>query len=346
MKGLLVLALLAACKGKHDQPAPTTAAGSGSADVVHDVVDAKCEAAVKKAAAAPLDARPQILIDGCHVCGDWTPLVRWNTPPQEGGPTRVAIEKAMLACHAYCDPNAKQRFLGALDAARGTSMRTPWRQLGEVCKDQVSAVPDDRFLGGPYFALDRIARAIGSKGGDLATAAAAIELPLPPVSPTGVGPVLADVDGVTPKVGEIQVTVLGDKIFVGRMPRAHLAAGGITAELGPNGYPGIETALAKLPEALRYAIGDDATATITLLAPHAMPAQNLVPIVAAAAPIAPLYLAANAIEAPEGWTLAAAIPVELAPTGDSITVTPEMSVQQLAQAIAQHKGSRVVLRSP
>jgi hypothetical protein len=344
-RALVALALLAACKGKHDQPA-TTGSAAGSAAVAHYVVDAKCEAAVKKAASAPLDARPQLLIDGCHVCGDWTPILRWNTPPQEGGPPRAAIEKAMLDCNAYCDPNAKQRFLGTLDAARGTSTRTPWRQLGEVCKDQVSALPDGRFLGGPYFALDRIARAIGNKGGELATTAAAIELPLPPVSTTGVGPVLADVDGVTPKVGEIQITVLGDKIYVGRMPRAHLAAGGVTVELGPNGYPGIETALPKLPEALRYAIGDDASATISLLAPHAMPAQTLVPIVAAAAPIAPLYLAANAIEAPEGWTLAAAIPVALAPTGDSVTVTPEMSVQQLAAAIAQHKGSRVVLRSP
>jgi len=336
---LVGLALLAACKGKpHDD--------STKAAPASYTVDAKCEAAVKKAAAAPLDARPQILIDGCRVCGEWTPILRWNTPQQEGGPPRAAIEQAMLACHAYCDPNAKQRFLGALDAARGTDMRTPWRQLGEVCKDQVSATPDGRFLGGAYFALDRIARAIGSKGGDLATAAAGIELPLPPVSTSGVGPVLADVDGVTSKVGEIQITVLGDKVFVGRMPRAHLAAGGVTVELGPAGYPGTETELAKLPEALKTAIAGDPAATITLLAPHAMPAQNLVAIIAAAAPIAPLYLAANAAEAPEGWTLAGAIPVALTTTGDPVDVTPEMTVQQLAAAIVQHKGSRVTLRAP
>jgi hypothetical protein len=301
---------------------------------------------LKKAAAAPLDARPQILINGCKVCGDWTPILRWNTPPQDGGPARSAIEKAMLDCHAYCDPNAKQRFLGALDAARGTDMRTPWRELGSVCKDEVSAASDGRFLGGPYFALDRIARATAAVGGNTAKLAQSIELPLPAVSASGVGPVLADVDGTSPKVGAVEVTVLGDKIFVGRMPRAHLAAGGVAVDLGHAGYPGTETELAGLPDALKAAIAGDPAPTITLLAPHAMPAQNLVPIVAAAAPLGPLYLAANAADSPEGWSLAAAIPVALAPTGDPVTVTPEMTVQELASAIAQHKGSRVTLRAP
>jgi hypothetical protein len=77
-----------------------------------------------------------------------------------------------------------------------------------------------------------------------------------------------------------------------------------------------------------------------------MPAEGLVAIAAAAAPIAPLYLAANAAESPEGWALAGAIPVELAPDGEPVTVTPEMTVQQLATAVVQHKGSRVTLRSP
>jgi hypothetical protein len=327
----IALVVLAACKGKHEAPAQQAATYT---------VDATCEAAVKKAATAPLDARPQILIDGCRVCGDWTPILRWNVPHEDGGPTRIAIEDAMARCHAWCDPTAKQRFLGTLDAARGTETRTPWRMLAEVCHAEF---PEGRFLGGPYFALDRIARAVAATGNaDLG----AIELPLPPVSASGVGPVLADVDGVTPKVGEIQITALGDKIFVGRMPRAHLGAGGLAVALGKDGYPGVETDVAKLPDALKAAIGDDASATITLLAPHAMPAEALVGIAAAAAPVAPLYLAANAAEAPEGWTLAAAIPVPLAASGTPITVTPEMTVQQLAAAVAQHKGSRVMLRSP
>jgi hypothetical protein len=331
VKRAALLALLLACKSK--QP-PKVDPGAYT-------VDAACDAAVKKAAAAPLDARPRILIEGCRVCGDWTPILHWNVPQQDGGPTRVAIEQAMAACHAWCEPTAKQRFLGTLDAARGTDTRTPWRMLAEVCHAEF---PEGRFLGGPYFALDRIARALASKGG--AGDLAAIELPLPPVSASGVGPVLADVDAVAPKVGEIAITVLGDKIFVGRMPRAHMGAGGLAVDMGRDGYPGSETDVAKLADALKTAIGGDATATITLLAPHAMPAQGLVAVAAAAAPVAPLYLAANAAEAPDGWTLAAAIPVQLASTGDPITVTPEMTVQQLAAAVAQHKGSRVTLRSP
>jgi hypothetical protein len=330
---LLVLALLLSCKGKQ-QPKTEPAAYT---------VDAACEAAVKKAAAAPLDARPQILIDGCKVCGDWKPILDWNTPPQEGGPTHTAIEQAMLGCHAWCDANAKQRFLGTLDNARGTETRTPWRLLGDTCHTEF---PQSRFVSAPLFALDRIARAVSTKGGQLATDLAAIELPLPPVSPSGVGPVLADVTGAVPKVGEIEVTVLGDKIFVGRMPRAHLGSAGVAVELGKDGYPGAEVDVARLPDALKAAIAGDAAATITVLAPHAMPAQDLVPIVAAAAPIAPVYLAANAPEAPEGWTLAAAIPVQLAADGTPVAVTPEMTVQQLATALVQHKGSPVVLRSP
>jgi hypothetical protein len=319
----VALALLAACKSKHEATQPLY------------TVDATCEAAVAKAAAAPLDARPQILIDGCRVCGDWTPILHWNTPQQEGGPTRIAIEQAMAGCHAWCEPNAKQRFLGTLDAARGTETRTPWRFLAEVCHAEF---PEGRFLGGPYFALDRIARALG--------ATANLDLPLPPVSPSGVGPVLPDADGVTPTAGDVELTVLGDKIFVGHLPRAHLGAGRLTVVLGTDGYPGAETDVAKLPDALKAAVAGDATATVSLLAPHAMPAQNLVAIVAAAAPVAPLYLAANATEAPEGWTLAGAIPVQLSASGEPITVTPEMTVQQLAAAIATHKGARVMLRSP
>ena len=348
MKALVVLALLAACKGKHDDKREgATGSATGSAAPTQWTVDAACEKAIKKAAAAPLDARPQILIDGCHVCtSDWVPIVRWNTRPEDGGPPRIAIEKAMLDCHAYCDPNAKQRFLGALDAARGTDTRTPWRELATVCKDQVSALPDARFMGGAYFALDRIARAIGMVGGNSATALAQIELPLPAVSASGVGPVLPDFDGATPSSSPFGITVLGAKIFVGEIPRAHLAAGGVIVKFIDAGYPGSEAEPAHLAEKLRYIVGDTKDPSFTLLAPHAMPAQNLVPIVKIAVTVAPVHLAANATGAPEGWSLPADIPVAFDATGDALVVTPEMTVQQLADALAQHKGSRVVLRSP
>lgn len=348
MKMAVVLVLLAACKGKHDEP-PKAAAGSNTPAPapIAWTVDAACGKAIEKAAAAPLDARPQILIDGCHVCTpDWAPIVRWNTRPQDGGPPRTAIEKAMLDCHAYCDPNAKQRFLGALDAARGTDMRTPWRELATVCNDQVSAQPDARFMGGAYFALDRIARAVGVVGGSSATALAGIELPLPAVSSSGVGPVLPDFAGATPSTSPYGITVLGDKVFVGELPRAHLGKTGVKVAFVDAGYPGSEAEPARLGEALRYMVGDDKDPSFTLLAPYAMPAQDLVPIVKTAVAVAPVYLAANAVDVPEGWSLPANIPVPLSATGDSLVVTPEMTVQQLAGALAQHKGSHVVLRSP
>jgi len=348
MKWPLVLVLLAACKGKHDTPKPAQgSAGSGSAAPIQWKVTASCKHAIQMAATVGLGSRPKILITGCQVCTpDWTPILSWNTRPEDGGPPRTAIEKAMLDCHAYCNPNARQRFLGSLDAARGTDMRTPWRELATACKDEVSAVPDARFMGGAYFALDRIARAVGAEGGDTATALAALELPLPAVSVSGVGPVLPDVDGTAQDASLVEVTVLGDKIFVGKLPRAHLTASGIHVDLGETGYPGAQTDRSKLVEALRYAIGDAKDPTITLLAPHAMPAQDLLPIVAAAVQVAPVHLAANWVDAPEGWALPADLHVALESAGDPVTVTAEMTVQQLAGALAQHKGSRVVLRSP
>jgi hypothetical protein len=327
---LLVLALIA-CKGKE----PAKHGETGSAAPVP--VDWKaCDAALTKAASAPLDARPRIVIDGCQVCGDWRPLLAWATRPEDGGPKRLDIEAAMQRC-GYCDANAKQRFLGTLDNARGTDTRTPWRQLGEICKDKVSAVPDGRFLSAPYYALDRIARQAGSRGGDTTTLLAALEMPLPAMSVAGTGVVLPELDGaVSPTVGTIGITVLGDSVYVGRLPRAKLGAGGVSVDLGPDGYPGTEIKLVDLGAALAKLVGDDKTTTITLLAPHAMPAGKLVPIIAAASTAAPLYLAAAAHESPEGWQLPGAIPVALDAGGPgAVVVTADMTVQNLASELAK-----------
>src|SRR5204863_6249003 len=111
----------------------------------------------------------------------------------EGGPSGAEIEAAMAVC-GYCDANAKQRFLGTLDKARGGDTRTPWRHLGDTCRAAVSAVPDNRFVTAPYYALDRIARAATAHGGETAERLAAIELPLPAVSIAGTGVTLPHVD--------------------------------------------------------------------------------------------------------------------------------------------------------
>ena len=304
-----------------------------------------CEAAVTKAASAELAARPQILIDGCHVCGDWAPILRWNTPTPAGGPKRVEIEHAMDACGAFCLGDARLKFLGTLDDARGRSSRMPWKQLAVLCKERVSAVPDGRFVDAPYFALDRIARAVGARGGDLATRVAAIDLPLPAVSIIGTGPPLPVLAaGVSAKVSELQITVLAGTIMVGRTPRARLAADGINVDLGSDGYPGKLVTLAELGAALT-ALGGDKTKTVTILAPHPSPAQALVPVIAAAAKVMPVLLGARAGESPVGWELPGAVPIALdANPANAVRVTAETTVQLLADELAKRvaqKANRV-----
>jgi hypothetical protein len=329
MRGLLVIAIaaFAACKGKSEQ---RPAQGSGSA--VEVKIDwGACDKAIDKAAEAPLDARPAILIDGCRVCGaDWAPLLMWNRDPSSGGPKREQIEQLMVACGAFCTGDSKLKFMAAIDKARGQGVNTPWRGLEKACKDKVNGAADDRFMTAPFFALDRIARAAAARGGATADKLAAIELPLPPVSITGVGVALPDSDAVTPKVGELSITVLGEAIHVGRMPRGKLSAAGVTAT--PN-YPGDQVLLEQLGAKLLELTGDDKTQTITILAPHAMPAVNLVAIIAAASAVAPEYLGTHAYEAPEGWQLAGAIPIALE-AGAGIKISDEMTVQNLAGELA------------
>jgi hypothetical protein len=350
----IALALIA-CKGK-SHPGAGTGSGAGSghplvadAAIAAPPIDWKmCDAALRKAATEPLDVRPSLVIEGCEVCGDWTPLLHWNTPTTEKGPTRKQIETAMSVC-GYCNANAKQRFLGTLDDARGMNVRTPWRFLGEICKAEVSAVPDNRFTSAPLYALDRIARAATAHGGESANLMAAIEFPLPAVTVTGAGIVMPDVeDGVSPTAGPIAITVMGDGLHLAKLPRARLGASGVAIDLG--NYPGDVVKPADLPAALAKLANGDPSMTITILAPVAMPAQSIVPVVAAAAKVAPIYLAVNSHTAPEGWDLPATIPVALVADGaDKLAITGEMTVQQLATELAKRaKGGarKAVLRSP
>jgi hypothetical protein len=344
LRGCIVLALLfVGCKDKSSREvAPATATSA---------IDwAACDAALVRARAAPLAARPQIVIDGCRVCGDWTPILRWNTPQTDGGPTRAEIEAAMVACGAYCSGEAKLKFLGTLDKARGTSARTPWRQLGEICKHQVSALPDQRFMSAPYFALDRIARAAGVRGGDTARVAGELELPLPAVSVVGTGVALPEVaSGVAPDPGDLVLTLLGDTLHLGRLPRARLGPDGVTVELGEHGYPGRPVTAAQLAAELSEVRDstDPNPATVTIVAPHAMAARALMPAIAAAAPVARLRLGALAHESPEGWPLLGAIGVVLAAGGDDpLIIRADMTVQQLATELVLRKRDRIGITAP
>jgi hypothetical protein len=341
---LIAAALVAiACKGKGDgkDPAGTERSADPASGNPAMAIDwTACESALRAAIAAPPPARPGLVIEGCRVCGDFAPLLAWSTLPEDGGPTRGAIEQAMLACNGYCNGNAKQRFLGTLDKARGSDARTPWRQLGEVCRAEVSALPDSRFMSAPYFALDRIGRAVATRGGTAAELLAALELPLPAVTISGTGVMLPELArGVVGRPGTLHVTVLAGTVHVGKLPRARLGGSGVTVDLGPFGYPGSAVEPGALAARLRELGGDHPGEAILVLAPHAMPAIELVPIFAAASTVAPVYLAAGAHDGPEGWQLPTAIPVALDPGGpDPIGVTDETTVQELATELSGRAG--------
>ena len=320
MRLAIICAVLAlGCKGK---PA---AEGSGGSAARPEVDWGKCEAALKKAKGLPTFARDQVIIDGCRVCGDPTPLLRWSTPAESGGPKRAAIEQAVAACDAFCDPNAKQRFFGTLDNARGTSSHVPWRNLGEICKDKVSAVPDTRLASAPLLLLDRIGRAIAGRGGETASLIADLDIAVPAVTLSSVGPALPNVDGALATPAAHQISILGDDLFVGELPHARLGATGVAVT---GEYPGKAATLEQL--------GTSFEGKAVILAPLATPAKRVVELVAAVGD-GRLYLGADAPGAPDDWVLPGMIDVALKSGGaNPIIVTPDMTVQNLATELAKY----------
>lgn len=348
---LSIVASVTACKGK-DAPAPAPAPAPAA---LHDAAPPSaastdwtvaCDAALAKLPTTPAPRRAQALIDACKPCGDWTPLLAWSTAPEDGGPTRASIEQAMAGCNGYCDANGKQRFLGNLDTARGVSARTPWRMLGEVCKEKVSAVPDARYMSAPYFALDRIARAVAARP-ESAKLLAGVVVPLPPLSVSGNGVELPDAPVVKPTVAPAQVTVL-DATYVSRMPLATLTAEGVALP-AESGYPGV--AAGKNLGAALDKLGDP----VLVLAPKASPAARL-PAVIAAAGTHTLLLGAKASGGPTGWQMLGAVPVPLvpkpkaAPGGVTFRMTtPVDDLIKAAKAMPAadlHKGTVTLILAP
>jgi hypothetical protein len=311
MRFMIALVALAACQGKakpNDTPAPTPPQVIIDAGLRPDANLDSCKSSLARIATLPPTQRAQALLDSCHPCGDWQALLQWNNPSDIGGPPRAAIEQAMLACNAYCEPNAKQRFLGTLDAARGQDTRGPWRALGEVCKEAVSAVPDTRFMGAPYFALDRIARSIADPA-----LLAAIQLPLPALSISGVGVTLPQGPLLPADAGLGAITVDAGQIQLGALPIAQLTPAGLHVSAD---YPGTPLDA----KALAGALATPALAghPVSVLAPRELSAARIVDVIAAAGGHE-LRLAIG-VRGPGGWSVPGAIPI-------AMTVKPAAGVR-------------------
>lgn len=336
MRWLLVFALVACGDEKappKSQPPPVPVAPPDAAPAVATDWD-QCKAALAGAPKLPAPRRASALIDACTPCGDWTPLLDWQKPHADGGPTRDAIEAAMLACKAYCDPNAKQRFLGTLDAARGKHTRGPWRWLGEICKAEVSAVPDGRYVTAPYFALDRIARAVAAKP-DLAPLLAAIEIPLPAVSVTGAGIELLESPTVAPDPGAAAITISDRAVQLAAMPRGKLGAEGVTIVSKGEPYPGVAVAT---PKAFATQLATLAAPDpIALFAPPGLPARRVLDALALTGDHEVRFAAAIR-GAPLGWELTGTVPVALRTKGATkLTLTLGATADDAIKAAKDRK---------
>ncbi len=323
MRRLAALLLLAAaCKGKEPtkdpvavpphpmpEPVPVPVAGDWAA----------CKAALEANPKLPPTKQVAALLAGCTPCGDWKPLLDWQTPTEEGGPKKKDIETAMLGCKAYCDPNAKMRFLDGLDETRGKNSRRPWRVLGEFCKAELSSVPDARFMSAPYFALDRIARDVAARP-DGAKLLAAIDLVLPASSVTGAGLEIPTSAVTKPSAAPSQLTVTVDEIHVGALPHAKLGATGVTVTADP--YPGNVVKLADLPAAY-----DKLAPPVLVFLPKLMSAQKLVDVLATLKR-RPLQLAVTATSTLPGWDQYGAAPIDLVGEVDPATL-PKDKAQRL-----------------
>lgn len=275
----LGLLISVGCKGK-GKDAEVPLVGSGSTRPAAKAIDAAiapndwtiCEAALKSAPGLPATRRVDAIIAACRPCGDWTPILTWNKLPADGGPTRTLIEDAMTACKAYCEPNAKMRFLGTLDDARMKGARTPWRELGEMCREQVSAVPDARYMSASYFALDRIARDVAARPGG-PELLEPIEIPMAPVSVSAVGIQLPDAPLSKPQLMRVGVTVTMRDVHIGQLPVATLGAAGVTVT--GDAFPGTAVAMKDLAAEVTKRGG-----TAAVFAPSGMVASRLADLVA------------------------------------------------------------------
>ena len=333
VRALCGLVVVFGCKAVDDPPAAPPQPPPSPAPVDAAATDwIGCETALRGAAKLPATRRVQAVLDGCTPCGEWAPLLAWDIQPVDGGPARATIERAMVACNAYCDPNAKARFLGALDAARGRGTRGPWRLLGEACKAAVSAVPDARYMSAPYFALDRIARAAAARP-ELAPLLDGLEIALPAVSISGSGLELANSPVTSPELGPLALTVTATELRLAMTPRARLGRDGVAATTTGELYPGALVATPNQLAAVIATLIPSGAPGIAMFAPRGMLAVRLLDALAVTK-ARETKLAVAATGGPPGWPLAGTIPIALTSTVDpeAVTIrldeTPDAAIKQ------------------
>lgn len=323
MRRLAALLLLAAaCKGKEPTKDPVAAPPHPMPEQVLEPMAgdwAVCKAALEANPKLPPTKQVAALVTACTPCGDWTPLLEWQTPTEDGGPKKKDIETTMVGCKAYCDPNAKMRFVNGIDDARGKNNRRPWRVLGEFCKAELSALPDARFMSAPYFALDRIARDVAARP-EGARLLDAIDLVLPASSVTGSGLEIPTSAVTKPSSAPSHLTLTVDEIHAGALPHAKLGAAGVTvtADL----YPGTVVKLADLP-----ATFDKLPQPVLAFLPKGMSAGKLVDVLAVLKR-RPLQLAVAATSTLPGWEQYGASPIDLVGEVDPATL-PRDNAQRL-----------------
>lgn len=299
------------CSNRDQPPDPAPPVHSDAAVPIDaaPVDPSRCERTLTDAMKVPANRRAASIIEGCAPCGDWRPLLAWATPEREGGPTNQAIDAAMESCKAYCSPQAKQRFLGALAGGRDRGTRAPWRILGEVCKESVSAVPDARLSSAPLFALDRIARDAAAKPA-LAGLLEPIELALPVVSVSGVGVELPQSAVTAPDTSSIALTVTAVEARIAAVPRGKLSRDGVrmVASKGEP-YPGALVKSSKELDAMIRLVDADAP-YVTVFAPRGMLATRVLEAIALTKPRT-VMLAVAARGGPPGWSMTGTVPIGL-----------------------------------
>ena len=199
--------------------------------------------------------------------------------------------------------------MGTVDAARGVD-RGPWRYLARMCGDaSVRRRAASRFLSAAYFAFDRMARAVGAHGGEAARARSPRSTCRCRRSRSrGSGrccPRLAGRRDRARARGGPALSLLGNQLFLGHLPHAHLDARGLHVVADGPPYPG--AAVTNLAAQGGAAAGGQ---PLLVLALAATPAIQLADA-AARAPDLPLRLVVARSTALEDWPELAALPVDL-----------------------------------